>query len=184
MAEDPPINKVRYAKRVIDDDGWIRAFLQRMASGFLATAHENQPYVIPVQYVYDEQRHAIYLHGARAGRKYENIAANAQVCFSVGEMGRMLPESRAAKFGVEYASVVIFGQASVIEDNRLAHDALQMLLDKYAPHLRPGRDYEPITEGDLERTAVLEIRIDSWSAKMRAADPDYPGAYLFGEAAP
>jgi hypothetical protein len=54
-----------------------------------------------------------------------------------------------------------------------------MLLDKYAPHLRPGRDYRPITDDELARTSVYQIDIDLWSGKRETAPEDYPGAFTY-----
>ncbi|GMR14365.1 MAG: hypothetical protein BMS9Abin29_2618 [Gemmatimonadota bacterium] len=52
-----------------------------------------------------------------------------------------------------------------------------MILDKYAPHLRPGPDYRPISPQEMKRTAVYRIDIDSWSGKEKFVDSDFPGAY-------
>jgi nitroimidazol reductase NimA-like FMN-containing flavoprotein (pyridoxamine 5'-phosphate oxidase superfamily) len=180
MPEDyaaPPLNQIRYAERAVDDETWIKAFLHRMPFGTLATVYEGQPFITTNLYVFDEAAHAIYIHTARVGRMRTNIEFEERVCFSVAKMGRLLPGGEALAFDVEYASVVIFGRAGVVEDDEQKRRALQMLLDKYAPHLRPGRDYRPITDDGLKRTAVYRIQIDSWSAKKNEAEPDFPGAF-------
>jgi hypothetical protein len=66
-----------------------------------------------------------------------------------------------------------------VSDVEEAELGLQLLLDKYAPHLKPGRDYRSITEGELKRTSVFRLDIESWSGKRKYADPDFPGAYLY-----
>ena len=57
--------------------------------------------------------------------------------------------------------------------------ALQMLLDKYFGHLRPGRDYRAITDGELERTAVYRLDIERCSGKMKEEEVDFAGAFLY-----
>ena len=56
---------------------------------------------------------------------------------------------------------------------------LQKLLDKYAPHLRPGQDYRPPVESELIRTAVFGIDIEAWTAKKKEVAADFPGAYWY-----
>ena len=52
-----------------------------------------------------------------------------------------------------------------------------MLLDKYAPHLRPGRDYRATTDEELTRTAVYRVDVETWSGKQKEVEPDFPGAF-------
>ena len=52
-----------------------------------------------------------------------------------------------------------------------------MLLDKYAPHLRPDRDYRAITPEELKRTSVFRIDIEEWSGKLKIVEDDFPGAF-------
>jgi nitroimidazol reductase NimA-like FMN-containing flavoprotein (pyridoxamine 5'-phosphate oxidase superfamily) len=65
--------------------------------------------------------------------------------------------------------VVVFGRARMVEDDGEKRRALQAILDKYFPDLRPGRDYRPITEAELNATAVYAIEIETWSGKQKVA---------------
>ena len=170
---------MRRSDRAVEDEGWIKEFLHRAAVGTMATSHEGQPFINSNLYVYDEDRHCIYVHTAHVGRTRANIEANPQVCFSIMTMGRLLPADVALEFSVEYEGVVVFGQAVVVEDSDEALRALQLLLDKYAPHLRPGADYRPPVAEELKRTAVYRIDIDSWSGKKKAVEDDFPGAFWY-----
>jgi nitroimidazol reductase NimA-like FMN-containing flavoprotein (pyridoxamine 5'-phosphate oxidase superfamily) len=173
-----PYNKIRKQKRAKDDD-WIRAFLHRAEFGVMATAWGEQPFLVTRNYAYDEQKHCIYMHGAMKGRTFENVSANPRVCFSASEMGRLLPAEKAIEVGVEYAGVVVFGRAVLVEDIIEAKHGLQMLMDKYFPHLRPERDYAPIVDEDLKVTAVFRIEIESWSGKEEKEAGDVPGAFFY-----
>lgn len=176
-----PINQVRRTDRAVTDDQWIRDQLHQAAFGVLATVYEGQPFVNSNLFVYDEAEHVLYMHTARVGRTRANIEAAARVCFTVGEMGRLLPADVALEFSVEYHSVVVFGTASVIEDEAEAARALQLLLDKYFPHLKPGQDYRPSTPEELSRTSVYRISIEQWSGKQKQVGPDFPGAFYYGQ---
>jgi len=173
--------KVRRHDREVTDEAWIRALLHRAAVGTLATVHDGQPFLNTNTFVYDEQAHAIYLHTARTGRTRSNVDEEERVCFGVSEMGRLLPAKTALNFSVEYAGVVVFGWAAVVADEDEARRALQRLLDKYAPHLHPGRDYQPITAEELARTSVYRVHIERWSGKQKVAPADFPGAFRYGE---
>jgi nitroimidazol reductase NimA-like FMN-containing flavoprotein (pyridoxamine 5'-phosphate oxidase superfamily) len=176
-----PPAQVRRKDRAVTDEGWIRDLLRRAPFGTLATSRGGQPCVNMNIFVYDEEAHALYLHTARQGLTRDNVDAEERVCFGVSEMGRLLPAPTALHFSVEYAGVVVFGRARVIDDEAEAARALQKLLDKYAPHLRPGRDYRPIQPEELAVTAVYRVAIDQWSGKQKVAPPDHPGAFLYGQ---
>jgi hypothetical protein len=177
-----PLAHVRRQDRAVEDEAWIEAFLQRAPVGILATASDGQPFINSNLFVYDPAAHAIYLHTARTGRTLANIEANASVCFHVFEMGRLLPADTALEFSVEYGGVTVFGRAQVIGDPDEARRGLQLLLDKYFPHLHPGEDYRPITGEELARTAAYRIDIEQWSGKRKAVGEEFPGAFWYGEA--
>ena len=161
------------------DDAWIKAYLHRVPFGMIATEYEGQPFLKPNLFVYEEAENVLYIHGALEGRIRTNIELNPRVSFCVAEMGRLLPAGTAMEVGVEYASVVVFGEISVITDADQARHGLQLLLDRYFPHLKPGVDYREIIKEELDITAVYRIRIDSWSGKEAKVREDFPGAFNY-----
>lgn len=171
--------EVRRRDRAVEDDAWIAGLLRRAPMAFLATAPGGQPFINSNLFVYDEGRHVIYMHTARYGRTRANIEAEERVCLSVGEMGRLLPAEVALEFSVEYAGVAVFGRGSVVTDEAEAAHGLQLLLDKYFPHLLPGEHYRPTTAEELARTAVYRIAIEEWSGKRKAVAEDFPGAFRY-----
>ncbi len=164
------------------DDEWIRSFLRAATWGYLGTVGDDgQPYLNPNLFVFDEERHCLWLHTRRTGRMRTNVDAHEKVVFSTAAMGRLLPANQALEFSVEYASVVVFGTGRVIEDPEEATHGLRALLEKHAPHLRYGVDYREIVSEELERTAVYRVDIEAWSGKQKEAPGDAPGAYLLPE---
>lgn len=174
-----PYTQVRRSDRAVEDEAWIRTLLHRAPIGTLATVHEGQPFINANLFVYDEVTHVIYMHTARVGRTRANLEGEEKVCFSVSEMGRLLPADTALEFSVEYAGVVVFGHAAIVDDEQEAAHGLQLLLDKYFTHLKPDVDYRPTTPEELARTSVYRIQIDSWSGKKKEVEPDFPGAFLY-----
>ncbi len=179
MNQQPERSKIRKSQRA-QDDLWIRDFLHKAPYGTLATEAGGQPYLVARNFIYDEDTHALYLHGAKAGRTFQNLMHNPRVCFSVSEMGRLISAGKACSFSVEYRSVVLFGRAEIISQPGQIRHALQLLLKKYAPHLEPGKDYQPLTEDNLATVAVIRIDIDAWSGKARHAnDEEENRTFLF-----
>ena len=180
---DRKYSEVRRADRAVDDDTWIVAMLRTAPFAALATVEGGQPFINSNLFAFDEAARVIYVHTAALGRTRTNVEVDERCCFSVSEMGRLLPHETARGMSVEYASVVVFGRARVIEDAAERERALQRVLDKYFPHLRPGTDYRSITPQDLDATTTYRIEIDEWSGKRWLAEADFPGAFSFGELA-
>ena len=80
---------------------------------------------------------------------------------------------------MEYASVVVTGRAFEVEDPVEAERGLHLIMEKYAPHMKPGKDYRPIAPDEVARTSVIRIDIHAWSGKQKTEADDFPGAYWF-----
>ncbi len=178
MTTENSLTKMRRKDRA-QNDTWIRAFLKSAEVGTMATAVDGQPFLVSRNYAYDESAHCIYMHGARKGRTIDNLLVNNKICFSVQEAGRLLPADEALEFSTEFSGVIIFGRAAIVADETEATHGLKLLMDKYAPHLEYGVDYEVVTPEGLKITTVLRIDIDEWSGKAKAVDADFPGAYYY-----
>ena len=164
---DNKLTKIRRQDRAITDDIWIADFLRKANYGVFATCKNGQPFTVARNFTYDAQRNAIYFHGARKGRTFENVGQGTSVNLNVSEMGEWIVADRAMNFGVKYKGVVVFGRLSVVEDAEEAKRGLQLIMDKYFPVLRPGVDYEVATDDDLKVTAVFRVDIESWSGKEK-----------------
>lgn len=161
--------RLRRQDRAMHSQTRIADTLHQGQIGFIATTADDQPFIIPNLYWFDEVGHKIYFHTALEGRTRHNIEGNPRVCMSVAEMGKLLPADRALEFSVEYASVCVFGRAYVVKEPGEAQHGLQGLLDKYFPDRKAGRDYRPITDAELAQTSVFAIDIEAWSGKEKAA---------------
>ncbi len=171
MTDAQFLTAMRRKDRDITDSTEVHTLLARADLGFLATVNGDQPFVTPYSFWFDGEH--IYFHGAKRGRSKEIMQQNPRVCFTVAERGRYLPAPRAMDFSVEYTSVMVFGTGRMVESAEEQIYALQGLMDKYFPHLKPGEDYQPIIEKDLRPTGVYAIDIETMSGKRKAA-PDHP----------
>ena len=161
------LTAIRRTDRAITDDAEIADLLRQADICRIATSINAPPFIHANTFWYDGER--IFFHTPTEGRTPSNIRQNPRVCLEVDWVGRWLPAKTALEFSVEYTGVVVFGRARLLEDAAEKERALQGLLDKYFPDLKPGADYRPITPKELKVTAVFAVDIQAWSAKRKVA---------------
>jgi nitroimidazol reductase NimA-like FMN-containing flavoprotein (pyridoxamine 5'-phosphate oxidase superfamily) len=107
-----------------------RAVLREGEYGVLSTAAaDGAPYGVPVNYIWDEARNAIYFHCARAGRKLDNLRANPRVSMIVIGQARVVPE----RFITHYDSAMVEGAAVIVQDDAERREALLALCQRFSP---------------------------------------------------
>jgi uncharacterized protein len=154
----------------VRDDTWIRSLLHRGQVAHIGTRWDDQPFVTPTNYWFDEAAHRLIFHSNIVGRLRANIERHARVSVEVSEVGRLLPSNIALEFSLQYRSVMVFGEAKVLIDEHDQMRALHALISKYFPGMEPGREYRPVTEKELRRTTVYSLQIESWSGKENWKD--------------
>lgn len=147
------------------DEKWMRAFLRTAQVGHVATQWDDQPFVTPTMFWYDEANQRIIFHSNLTGRIRANLEHNPKVCLEASEMGCLLSSNVALEFSVQYRSVMVFGSVRILESDEEKRAALTSLLEKYFPEMQAGREYRPITDKELKRTSVYELKIEAWSGK-------------------
>jgi len=147
------------------DDQWIRAFLKETKVGHIASCVDDQPFLNPSTFWYDEENHQIVFHSNLAGRIRSNIEVNPKVSMEASELGKMLPSNVALEFSLQYRSVIVFGTTRIVTDPDEARRLLYGLLRKYFPAMTAGKEYREITDKELRATSVYAIKIEEWSGK-------------------
>lgn len=153
--------KMRKKNREISDSQCIE-ILKKCDDGVLSTICENgYPYGVTVNYVYKDN--SIYFHCAKAGQKLDNILTHSKVCFSVADNITIRPD----KFDTLYSSVVVFGNAYIVEDNE-KRDILIEIIKKYSPEfLESGLTY---IDKAINATTIVKIDINHMTGK--SSNPD------------
>jgi uncharacterized protein len=118
------------------DDEWIRTFLRGAKVGHIASAQDNQPFLNPSTFWFDEANHQIIFHSNVVGRIRSNIESNSRVCFEASELGKMLPSNVALEFSLQFRSVTAFGTASILTDSDEMRRVMYGLIRKYFPTMR------------------------------------------------
>ena len=145
-----------------------RAVLRRGTSGVLAvTGDDGYPYAVPLSYVYADSK--LFFHCARAGHKLDAIARSDKASFCVIDQDQVVPEDYTSYF----RSVIAFGRARVLEQEREKRAALELLAARYFPQDERGRLEEIARQYD--RVAMVELAIEHMSGKealeLRAPGP-------------
>ncbi len=152
------------------EDDWMRAFLHAAKVARIASSREDQPFVNPTTFWFDEDRHRVVFHSNLAGRVRANIEQNSKVCIEVSEMGKVLPSNVALEFSLQYRSVVIFGNARLIEGAEEQRNVMHHLIGKYFPAMQADREFRAITDQELKRTSIYGAQIEAWSGKENWKD--------------
>jgi nitroimidazol reductase NimA-like FMN-containing flavoprotein (pyridoxamine 5'-phosphate oxidase superfamily) len=152
------------------DDEWIRTFLREARVGHIASARDRQPFLNPTTFWFDEANYQIIFHSNVTGRIRSNIENNPHVCFEASELGKLLPSNVALEFSLQFRSVVVFGNARLIDNPEEARRVMYGLIHKYFPALTAGREFREITDKELKRTSVYAIQIEEWSGKENWKD--------------
>ncbi len=149
----------------VREDDWIRALLRRGQVAHIGTRWDDQPFVTPTNYWFDEAGHRLIFHSNIVGRLRANIERHARVSAEVSEIGRPLPSNIALEFSLQYRSVMMFGETRLLTEVDEQQHVLHALISKYFPDMTPGREYRPVTAQELKRTTVYSLGIESWSGK-------------------
>ncbi|HXD29560.1 MAG TPA: pyridoxamine 5'-phosphate oxidase family protein [Pyrinomonadaceae bacterium] len=132
--------------------------------GFIA---DGQPFVIPTGYARVDD--SIYVHGSQASRMLRNLEKGIDVCLTVTLIDGLVLARSAFHHSMNYRSVVVFGQATLVTEREAKRAALRALSE----HMIPGRwdDARQPTEAELKMTSVLRLPLAEASAKVRVGPP-------------
>lgn len=134
--------------------------LKRGTAGVLAVAGDDDyPYAVPLSYVYDAGRQAVYFHSAPSGHKLDAVRRNSKVSFCVVDKDSVVPK----EYTTYFRSVIVFGTIRILEDSAEKYRAIEALAVKYAPDdSKKSRDG---VIGDGTRFSMLELKIEYMSGK-------------------
>ena len=104
---------VHQQPRVMDPDEMQR-LLKKYSHGRLGLAFQNEPYVVPVSYGYDQGR--IFFHSDKQGKKVDFMRRNNKLCFEVDEYQK------------GWASVICYGTATLREDIEAKGEFFEVLM--------------------------------------------------------
>lgn len=142
---------------------------------------DNQPFVIPT--IHARRGDSLLLHGATTSRLLQYIQAGNPLCVATTLLDGLVVARGIFHNSMNYRSVVLFGVGHILADPNEKYAALEALSER----LLPGRwaDARLPSKKELKATTIIEMPIESATAKMRAGGPkddaeDYEGAWWAG----
>lgn len=151
------------------DRATIDAILDAMPVAHVGHVIDGFPVVTPTMQWREGDR--IYWHGSSASRMQKR-AADAQVCVTVTLTDGMVLARSGLEHSVNYRSVMVFGQAEVVEGTEAKTAHLRTMMEQ----MFPGRwdSLRPITAQELKATRILSLPLTEASAKVSAGPPIDP----------
>ncbi len=158
------------------------SFLNEERVGRVASIdQQGYPQIIPMNFVYvkndlidiqsdNKNIGAIYLHSHPIGEKIENIKRNSKVGFEVDSYVCFLPSyyfhpTDASQADTLYISVVIKGNAAIVQDPDEKANALNALMKKYQKE--GGYELLSSSMGSVREVTVLKVVPDQIRGKYK-----------------
>jgi nitroimidazol reductase NimA-like FMN-containing flavoprotein (pyridoxamine 5'-phosphate oxidase superfamily) len=167
----------RMPERGAYDRSDVDAILDAALVCHVGFEQDGQPFVIPTLHARIDDR--LYLHGSAASRTLRTLGAGIRMCATVTLIDGLVLARSVFNHSVNYRSVVVLGEATLVEDRAEKLAALEALTEQ----LLPGRwaDARSPSAKELKATSVLWLPLDEASAKIRTGgvhDADTPDGML------
>jgi nitroimidazol reductase NimA-like FMN-containing flavoprotein (pyridoxamine 5'-phosphate oxidase superfamily) len=149
---------MRRREREIRDEAGIQEILEKGLVCRLGLYDGAYPYVVPMNYGCRNGR--LYFHCAGEGRKIDILKKNDRVCIEVDIDSRIVRGDTPCRWAAKYRSVIGFGRARIIDDDKAKKAGLDVIMAHYGGS---GGDYD---EKSLQRTSLIEVVLDSITGKQ------------------
>jgi nitroimidazol reductase NimA-like FMN-containing flavoprotein (pyridoxamine 5'-phosphate oxidase superfamily) len=150
------------------DRASIDGVLSRGLLAHVAFFDGRDPVCIPM--LYAQLGDKLYIHGSTVSRSIRALANGAAACVTVTIVHGLVLARSAFEHSANYEAVMAFGTFERIDDEAERLAAFEAFTEK----LLPGRWEEARQPNakELKATAILAMKIDDASAKIRTGPPD------------
>jgi uncharacterized protein len=164
----------RYRERARYDRDTVHRILDEALICHLGYLNAGRPVVLPTTHA--RLGETLYLHGSTGSRPMLSAGEGLPVSVTATLVDGLVLARSALHHSLVYRSVVVVGDARLVDDPAEKSQALDALLD----HIAPGRaaDCRAPNAKELAATAVLALDLVEVSAKVRSGGPvDEPEDY-------
>lgn len=158
------LNRIKRGKiRATYDVEKINTILDAGFIGYVSYIYEGTAITLPMGYGRKDDK--IYLHGSQANRMLLALIEAKKMSMTVMHLDALVLARSGLHHSVNYRSATLFGSVKKIEDPK-KKDAI---LFCYMEHMMKGRwdGIRPMHQEELDRTLVVEMTIETASAKIR-----------------
>ena len=144
----------------------INAILDAGFIGYVSYIYEGKAISLPMAYGRKDDK--IYLHGSQANRMLLSLLEAKEMSMTVMHLDALVLARSGLHHSVNYRSATLFGTVQKIEDNHEKDEALLCFME----HMMKGRwdGIRTMNQEELDRTLVVEMTIETASAKIRDVD--------------
>jgi nitroimidazol reductase NimA-like FMN-containing flavoprotein (pyridoxamine 5'-phosphate oxidase superfamily) len=158
------LNRIkRGANRGVYDVEKINTIIDACFIGYVGYVFEGKAITIPM--AYGRNANKIILHGSNANRMLTSLLEAKEMSMTVMHLDALVMARSGFHHSVNYRSATLFGSVKKIEDTAAKNEALFCFME----HMMKGRwdGIRAINKDEFERTLVLEMTIETASAKVR-----------------
>ena len=157
----------RLARRARYDRETVYAIVDEALVCHVGFVEGGQPVVIPT--LHAREGDCLLLHGAVDSRLIQHVQAGHPLCVSMAIVDGLVLGKAACSHSLNYRSVVLFGQGTLVDGDEDKLRALELLTER----IMPGRwqEVRQPNAQELRATAIVSIAIQEASAKVRSGPP-------------
>lgn len=151
---------MRRPEKEITDKGEINQIINEQLFMTLAMCRDNQPYLVTMNYGYDQDASSFYFHCANEGKKLDYLQVNPKIWGQIIEdRGYVNGECSHAYRCIEFEGIVDF-----LETFEEKKHALDLIVDQIEPEPKELKQ-RMVTESRISGVTIGRVRITSISAK-------------------
>lgn len=158
------LNRIKRGQiRATYDVEKINSILDAGFIGYVNYIYDGKPISIPMGY--GRNGNKIYLHGSNANRMLVSLLKTKEISMTVMHLDGLVLARSGLHHSVNYRSATLFGSVKKLEDDHDKEYALKCFME----HMMKGRwdGIRPMHQKELDRTLVVEMTIETASAKIR-----------------
>jgi nitroimidazol reductase NimA-like FMN-containing flavoprotein (pyridoxamine 5'-phosphate oxidase superfamily) len=151
---------VRRRDKEITDERLLKRILKTTKYVTIALSEDNQPYLVSLSHGYDEERHCLYFHCAREGKKLRYLKSNNAVW---GQALLDYGSSEGDECTQLYASVHFSGKVILIDNFEEKRRAVECMINQLCEN--PQAVIADLNLDRLKNTEIGRIEIEYMSGK-------------------
>ncbi len=155
----------RLPKRASYDRPTVHRILDEGFLCHVGFAVDSQPYVIPTVYARAEE--TLYVHGSAASRMLRTLTQQVPVCVTVTLLDALVLARSAFHHSLNYRSVVVIGNARLVDDPEEKLRALRWITNHVAP--RRWEEVRAPNALELRQSSVLAVPLCKRCPRRSAA---------------
>jgi len=154
------VKGIRRKEKAIESRDEMISILEKSKHITIAMCQNDEPYLVTLSHGYDREKHCIYFHCAKEGKKVDILSHNNVI------WGQAIEDHGYAEGSCDhlFATTQFKGKVKFIKDTKEKEHALRVMINSLEPD--PEKVIkEQITEKSLQRVNIGRIDIEYLSGK-------------------